>query len=131
MKELGFDAQRFSISWPRVLPDGTGRVNERRPRLLRPGGRRVPGERASSRGSRSTTGTCPQALQDRGGWANRSIVGWFEDYVGVVADRLGDRVKDWMVFNEPCSFLVVGHLLGVPRPGHPQPARSSWPAPTT
>jgi beta-glucosidase len=59
----------------------------------------------------------PQVLQDRGGWANRDIVGWFERYVEAVADRLGDRVKNWMVFNEPCSFLVVGHLLGYHAPG--------------
>lgn len=114
--ELGFDAQRFSISWPRVLPNGTGRVEERGldfyDRVV---------DACLERGVQPWVTLyhwdLPQALQDRGGWANRSIVGWFEDYVGIVADRLGDRVKDWMVFNEPCSFLVVGHLLGYHAPG--------------
>lgn len=114
--DLGFDAQRFSISWPRVLPNGTGRVEERGldfyDRVV---------DACLERGVQPWVTLyhwdLPQALQDRGGWANRSIVGWFEDYVGVVADRLGDRVKDWMVFNEPCSFLVVGHLLGYHAPG--------------
>jgi len=116
VKTLGFDAQRLSISWPRVLPDGTGKVNE-------PGldfyDRVVDAclERGVAPWVTLYHWDLPQALQDRGGWANRSIVGWFEEYVGVVADRLGDRVKDWMVFNEPCSFLVVGHLLGVHAPG--------------
>lgn len=116
VKTLGFDAQRLSISWPRVLPAGTGKVNE-------PGldfyDRVVDDCLAKGVAPWVTLyhWDLPQALQDQGGWANRSIVGWFEDYVGVVADRLGDRVKDWMVFNEPCSFLVVGHLLGVHAPG--------------
>jgi beta-glucosidase len=59
----------------------------------------------------------PQALQDRGGWTNRDVVGWFGDYVSVVADALCDRVKRWMVFNEPLSFLSLGQLLGVHAPG--------------
>ena len=114
--ELGFDAQRLSISWPRVLPNGTGRVE---PRGLDFYDRVVDAclERGVAPWVTLYHWDLPQALQDRGGWANRSMVGWFEEYVGVVADRLGDRVKDWMVFNEPCSFLLVGHLLGVHAPG--------------
>ncbi len=114
--DLGFDAQRFSISWPRVLPDGTGRVN-----------------RAGLDFYSRVVDAClaegvqpwvtlyhwdlPEALQRRGGWADRSVVGWFEEYVGVVADALGDRVKDWMIFNEPCSFLLGGYLSGIHAPG--------------
>ncbi|MEZ5137571.1 MAG: GH1 family beta-glucosidase [Acidimicrobiales bacterium] len=111
VRELGFDAQRFSISWPRVLPDGVGRVN---PAGLDFYDRVVDAclERGVQPWPTLYHWDLPQALQDRGGWANRSIVGWFEEYVQVVAERLGDRVRDWMVFNEPCSFLVVGHLLG-------------------
>ena len=116
VRELGFDAQRLSISWPRVLPNGTGKVNEAGLDFYD----RVVDDCLAKGVAPWVTlyhWDLPQALQDRGGWANRSIVGWFEEYVGVVADRLGDRVKDWMVFNEPCSFLVVGHLLGVHAPG--------------
>jgi beta-glucosidase len=116
VKELGFDAQRFSISWPRILPEGYGRVNEAGldfyDRLV---------DDCLAKGVQPWATLyhwdLPQALQDRGGWANRSIIGWFEDYTATVAERLGDRVKDWMVFNEPCSFLVVGHLLGYHAPG--------------
>ena len=116
VKELGFDAQRFSISWPRVLPDGVGRVNEKGldfyDRVV---------DACLERGVQPWVTLyhwdLPQALQDRGGWANRDVVGWFEDYTRLVAERIGDRVKDWMVFNEPCSFLLVGHLLGVHAPG--------------
>jgi len=116
VRELGFDAQRFSISWPRVLPDGVGRVN---PAGLDFYDRVVDAclERGVQPWPTLYHWDLPQALQDRGGWANRSIVGWFEEYVQVVAERLGDRVRDWMVFNEPCSFLVVGHLLGYHAPG--------------
>ncbi|MBI3784716.1 MAG: beta-glucosidase [Deltaproteobacteria bacterium] len=113
---LGFGAKRFSISWPRVLPMGVGRVN-------------AAGLDFYSR----VVDAClengldpwitlyhwdlPQALQDRGGWANRDIVGWFSDYARVVAERLGDRVKRWMVFNEPLSFCAGGYLIGAGAPG--------------
>jgi beta-glucosidase len=113
---LGFNAKRFSISWPRVLPAGTGAVN-------------AAGIDFYSR----VVDAClehglepwvtlyhwdlPQALQDRGGWPNRDIVGWFGEYTDVVATRLGDRVKRWMVFNEPLSFCAGGYLIGVGAPG--------------
>ncbi len=116
VRDLGFDAQRFSISWPRVLPEGTGRVNQ-----------------AGLDFYRRVVDAClevgvepwvtlyhwdlPEALQQRGGWADRSIVGWFEEFAGVVAEALGDRVGHWMVFNEPCSFLLGGYLAGVHAPG--------------
>lgn len=114
--QLGFDAQRFSIGWPRIQPTGTGAANERGLDFY---DRVVDAclERGVAPWVTLYHWDLPQALQDRGGWTNRSIVGWFEDYVGLVAERLGDRVKDWMVFNEPCSFLVVGHLLGYHAPG--------------
>ena len=116
VRTLGFDAQRFSISWPRILPQGTGATNEKGLDFY---DRVVDAclERGVEPWVTLYHWDLPQALQDLGGWSNRSIVGWFEDYVGVVADRLGDRVKDWMVFNEPCSLMVVGHLLGYHAPG--------------
>ena len=116
VRDLGFGAQRFSISWPRVLPDGIGRVNQ-----------------AGLDFYRRVVDACldvgvepwvtlyhwdlPEALQQRGGWAERSVVGWFEEFAGVVAGALGDRVENWMVFNEPCSFLLAGYLAGVHAPG--------------
>lgn len=114
--ELGFDAQRFSISWPRVLPDGTGRVNRAGLDFYS----RVVDECLAAGVEPWVTlyhWDLPQALQDKGGWANRDVVGWFEELAGVVGAAIGDRVKDWMVFNEPCSFVLGGYLAGVHAPG--------------
>jgi beta-glucosidase len=116
VRELGFDAQRFSISWPRVLPEGTGRVNEKGLDFYR----RVV-DACNEIGVQPWVTLyhwdLPEALQQRDGWANRSIVGWFEDYVGTVVDAIGDGVGNWMVFNEPCSFLLGGYLSGYHAPG--------------
>lgn len=59
----------------------------------------------------------PQALQDRGGWGNRDVVGWFTDYAEVMAKRLGDRVENWVTFNEPNVVAWVGHEEGRHAPG--------------
>jgi beta-glucosidase len=59
----------------------------------------------------------PQSLQDRGGFANREVVDWFADYASVVAERLGDRVADWMTLNEPAVFAYLGHAEGIHAPG--------------
>ena len=59
----------------------------------------------------------PQALQDRGGFANPEVVGWFTDYAALLASTLGDRVKDWMTFNEPAVFAFLGHADGIHAPG--------------
>ncbi|MCU1454550.1 MAG: beta-galactosidase [Acidimicrobiales bacterium] len=116
VKRLGFGAQRFSISWPRVLPDGTGRVNRAGLDFY---SRVVDAclERGVEPWVTLYHWDLPEALQRRGGWANRDIVDWFGEYVGVVADALGDRVRHWMIFNEPCSFTLVGHLAGQHAPG--------------
>jgi beta-glucosidase len=116
VKDLGFDAQRFSISWPRVLPEGTGRVNAKGLDFYS----RVVDECLEAGVDPWVTlyhWDLPEALQRQGGWANRSIVGWFEEFVGTVVDALGDRVQDWMVFNEPCSFVLGGYLSGLHAPG--------------
>jgi beta-glucosidase len=116
-RTLGFGAQRFSISWPRVLPDGTGRVN---PKGLDFYSRVVDAnlERGIEPWVTLYHWDLPQALHERGGWTNRDVVGWFGDYVETVAEALGDRVKNWMVFNEPCSFIQGGYLAGLHAPGH-------------
>lgn len=114
--EMGFGAKRFSISWPRVLPSGTGAVNQAGLDFYS----RVVDRCLELDVEPWVTlyhWDLPQVLQDRGGWANRDVLGWFEDYVGVVADAIGDRVRHWMIFNEPTSFLLVGDLVGVHAPG--------------
>jgi beta-glucosidase len=114
--ELGFGAKRFSISWPRVLPQGTGPVNRAGLDFYS----RVVDE-CLARGVEPWITLfhwdLPQALEDRGGWSSRDVVGWFEEYVATVADALGDRVRRWMVFNEPVSFVLLGHLTGEYAPG--------------
>lgn len=117
VRELGFNAQRFSVSWPRVLPEGTGRINQAGLDFY---SRVVDAnlERGIDPWVTLYHWDLPQVLADKGGWTNRDIVGWFEEYVGVVADALGDRVKNWMIFNEPCSFVLGGYLAGMHAPGH-------------
>lgn len=116
LDELGFGAKRFSVSWPRVLPEGTGRINRAGLDFYS----RVVDE-CLERGVEPWITLyhwdLPQALQERGGWTDRDVVAWFAEYVGVVADALGDRVRHWMVFNEPLSFVMLGQLLGVHAPG--------------
>jgi beta-glucosidase len=59
----------------------------------------------------------PQALEEKGGWTNRDIVGWFEEYTELCIRKFGDRVRNWMVLNEPIVFTGAGYFLGVHAPG--------------
>ncbi len=115
MEELGMPAYRFSITWPRVQPDGGG-VNEVGLDHYR---RLVDGLRARGIEPVATLyhWDLPQALQDRGGWANRDTARRFEDYAGVVAAALGDRVALWITLNEPWVSAFVGHAKGEHAPG--------------
>lgn len=116
MAELGASAYRFSISWPRVLPLGTGSVNQRGVDFYR----RLVDELLAA-GVEPMVNLfhwdLPQALQDRGGFANPEVVGWFTDYSALIASQLGDRVKDWMTFNEPGVFAFLAHAHGIHAPG--------------
>jgi beta-glucosidase len=116
MRALKLQAYRFSISWPRVLPQGKGAVN---PKGLDFYSRLVDALLAAGLTPLVTLyhWDLPQALQDLGGWTRRDIAGWFGDYAGVVARALGDRVKLWATFNEPGIFSVLGYLLGMHAPG--------------
>ena len=113
---LGISDFRFSVAWPRVLPEGTGAVNRRGldyyDRLV---------DACLERDLRPMLTLyhwdLPSALQARGGWANRDIVSWFADYAQLMARRLGDRVSHWCVLNEPMVFVGAGHLLGIHAPG--------------
>jgi len=116
MAELGADAYRFSVAWPRVMPKGSGSPNQRGLDFYR---RLVDELRAA--GVEPTLNLfhwdLPQALQDRGGFANPDIVGWFADFADVVARALGDAVTDWMTFNEPAVYAFLGHADGIHAPG--------------
>ena len=114
--DLGLRDFRFSVAWPRVLPEGTGATNRRG---LDYYDRLVDAclERELNPWLTLYHWDLPSALQARGGWANRDIVGWFADYAQLMARRLGDRVQHWCVLNEPMVFVGAGHLLGVHAPG--------------
>ncbi|MDI7275660.1 MAG: family 1 glycosylhydrolase, partial [Anaerolineae bacterium] len=116
MRSLGLKAYRFSIAWPRVIPDGTGAVNAAGLDFYE---RLVDGLLAAGIEPFVTLyhWDLPQVLQHRGGWPNRDIVGWFADYVAVVSGRLGDRVHHWITHNEPWVVAVLGYLAGVHPPG--------------
>ncbi len=116
MKELGLTGYRFSISWPRIFPRGEGDVN---PKGLDFYSRLVDELLAAGITPFPTLyhWDLPQALQDRGGWGNRDIAQHFADYCATVVDHLGDRVKSWMIFNEPFVFTVIGYMIGRLAPG--------------
>lgn len=116
MKEMGYNAYRFSIAWPRVLPEGTGTVNEKGldfyDRLL---------------DSLLEAGITPYAtlfhwdypygLFRRGGWMNPDSPKWFAEYAGIVAKRLGDRMKHIMTHNEPQCFIGISYHSTEHAPG--------------
>jgi beta-glucosidase len=116
MQELGANAYRFSIAWPRVIPDGSGAVN---PPGLDYYDRVVDAllEVGITPFVTLYHWDLPQALQDRGGWANRATLDAYVRYVDATVSRLGDRVKHWTTHNEPWCVAFLGHLTGKHAPG--------------
>jgi beta-glucosidase len=121
MQELGVAAFRFSVSWPRVIPQGRGSVNaaglDFYDRLV---------DALLAAGIRPFANLfhwdLPQALEDEGGWPERATAEAFVDYTAVVAERLGDRVKDWITHNEPFCTSWLGYGIGRHAPGRTDPA---------
>jgi beta-glucosidase len=117
MRDLGVDAYRFSVAWPRLLPSGRGAANELGldfyDRLI---------DTLLAAGIEPWLclyhWDLPQALEDHGGWANRDIADWYADYAALVARRYGDRVKRLATFNEPSVFTLFGYYHGINAPGH-------------
>ncbi|OYX27604.1 MAG: beta-glucosidase [Flavobacteriales bacterium 32-35-8] len=117
MKSMNIKNFRFSLAWSRIIPNGIGNVSQ-----------------AGIDYYNKVIDFClesgitpwvtlyhwdlPQALQNKGGWTNRGVVTWFENYVKVCASHFGDRVKNWMVLNEPMVFTGAGYFLGVHAPGY-------------
>src|SRR5574342_906051 len=116
MKELGLKTYRFSISWPRVLPQGRGPANQKGLDFY---DRLVDQLLAAGIVPNATLNhwDFPQALQDQGGWPNRDSVEWFADYARLMFDRLGDRVTMWATHNEPWVIAFLGHAMGELAPG--------------
>lgn len=114
MAKMGLKAFRFSISWSRVIPEGTGKINE--------AGLRFYSDLVDELKKHNIEPLVtlyhwdlPLALEKRGGWENPEIEDWFAEYVKVVCDALSDRVRYWMTINEPQMFVGVGYFVG----GHP------------
>ncbi|HSB54252.1 MAG TPA: family 1 glycosylhydrolase, partial [Gemmatimonadales bacterium] len=120
MGELGLNAYRFSISWSRVMPEGTGAINRKGLDFYQ---RLVDRLRDRNITPMATLfhWDLPAALEDRGGWLNRDIAGWFADYSSAMVKALGDRVGLWATLNEPWVVTDGGYLHGVLAPGHRSP----------
>ena len=116
MKWMGVDAYRFSVAWSRVIPNGVGPINQAGLDFYH---RLIDGalERGIQPWITMYHWDLPQALQDRGGWNNREVVKWFEEYANVLTNEFGDRVKHWMTLNEPLCSAWIGHLYGDMAPG--------------
>jgi beta-glucosidase len=116
MRAMNLNSYRFSISWPRIQPWGSGAANSSGLDYYS----RLVDALLEARIRPFVTlyhWDLPQALEDAGGWTNRDTAGRFADYAQLVAQRLGDRVADWMLFNEPAAFLDQGYLDGTHAPG--------------
>src|SRR5512142_1015332 len=120
MRDLGLNAYRFSIAWSRVLPEGTGRVNQAGLDYYR---RLVDALLEAGIAPNITLHhwDLPAALDERGGWVNRDSAGWFGEYAATVFKALGDRVPLWATLNEPWVVMDAGYLHGVHAPGHTSP----------
>ncbi len=116
MSELNIPNFRFSLSWSRLIPNGTGAVNSKGIEFYN-----------------KVIDFCldlgiepwitlyhwdlPYELEKKGGWTNRQIINWFSEYVAFCIKTFGDRVKHWMILNEPMVFTGAGYFLGVHAPG--------------
>jgi beta-glucosidase len=115
-KALGFTVFRFSLSWARILPEGTGRVNKEGIAFYH----RVIDECLKLGLTPYVTlyhWDLPAALEKEGGWTSHLMLRWFSRYVTLCAEEYGDRVKDWIVLNEPFGFTSLGYMLGKHAPG--------------
>lgn len=116
MKLLGIKAYRFSMSWARILPEGTGKVNEKAIAMYRD---MILSMKENGIEPYITMyhWEFPQALQDKGGWLNEDVIQWFGEYAKVVAENFSDICKYFITLNEPECFVGLGHLSGVHAPG--------------
>ncbi len=116
MQYLNIKNFRFSLAWSRLFPEGVGKPNDKGvdyyDRLI---------DFSLECGIEPWVTLyhwdLPHALEQKGGWTNRDIVGWFENYVQFCVQKFGDRVRNWMVLNEPVVFTGAGYFLGVHAPG--------------
>lgn len=116
IREMNIPNFRFSLSWPRIFPQGTGVVNQKGidfyNRII---------DTCLAQGVTPWITLyhwdLPQVLQDRGGWVNRDVLDWLTEYAACAATHFGDRVNHWMVLNEPTVFTGAGYFFGLHAPG--------------
>jgi beta-glucosidase len=116
LRAMNLNSYRFSISWPRLQPAGSGAARSKGVDYYS----RLVDALLEARIRPFVTlyhWDLPQSLEDAGGWPNRDTASRFADYVELVARALGDRVSDWMLFNEPFAFTYLGYLEGTHAPG--------------
>lgn len=125
MRLLGVRAYRFSVSWARLMPEGTGHVNEKAVALYR--------DMISEMKRNGITPyltmyhwELPQTLQDKGGWLNEEIIDWFGEYARVVAENFSDLCEYYFTLNEPQCFVGFGYLLGIHAPGEKLSLKESF-----
>lgn len=115
-KKMNFDAYRFSLSWTRILPDGTGKVNQKGIDFYH-----NVIDYCLKKGIEPWVTIyhwdLPQVLEEKGGWTNRDVINWFAEFADVCTKSYGDKVKNWMVLNEPMSFTGLGYFMGYHAPG--------------
>jgi beta-glucosidase len=116
MRELGIDSYRFSLSWPRIQPDGRGAINSQGLDFY---DRLIDQLLAAGISPMATLyhWDTPLPLEHNGGWMNRATAGHFAEYAAAAGRRLGDRVAQWVTLNEPVSVTLNGYALGVHAPG--------------
>ena len=117
IRDGGFDAYRFSLAWPRLIPEGTGAVNQAGLDFY---DRLIDGmlERGLKPFATLYHWDLPSPLQDKGGWMNRDIASAFGDYAALVARHFGDRLHATATINEPWCVAFLSHFLGVHAPGY-------------
>jgi beta-glucosidase len=116
LKQFNQKSYRFSIAWSRIQPTGTGAPNQKGldhyKRVM---------DTVHEAGLRPFCTLyhwdLPQALEDRGGWPNRDLAGYFGDYAGILAKELGDRIAVWAPFNMAWAFTYYGYGIGIHAPG--------------
>ena len=115
-KDLHLKAFRFSISWARIFPEGIGKVNKEGVAFYH---RIIDCCKKNNLEPWLTLyhWDLPQSLEDKGGWTNRDILQWFSEYTEFCAKEYGDKVKHWIVLNEPMSFTGLGYFTGYHAPG--------------
>ena len=116
VKQMNMDVFRFSLAWSRILPNGIGAINQKGIDFYN----RVIDtclEKGIEPWVTLYHWDIPQALEEKGGWANREVVDWFNEYVSIAGRNFGDRVKNWMIFNEPAAFTGLGYMTGTHAPG--------------